>query len=158
MVSSIASLEEGISAAGVRKSLFKKADGLLSKDTFMSLLKDEPAAKDDAVKQADKLMARLDTDGDGTVSKDELVVAKIQQGSQDGDNDGLIDADEDSAAIQRVVNKLDIDHDGAVSTDEWAAGTQSGVSANNTSTDLSVGKLDSRMLAYLLNSENQQAA
>jgi Ca2+-binding EF-hand superfamily protein len=157
--------------------LDSNGDGSISKDEFA---KGKPENQGD--EEANKLFTSIDTNGDGNLTADELRAALKNGSSADVDSllsaldengDGSVSKDEFAAAAKPqgpppppppteesdgVFSALDTNGDGQISATEWGQATQSLTSANTTSTDLSAGKLDSRMLGFLIGNFNQMAA
>jgi len=108
----------------------------------------------------EQLLAKLDTDGDGSISKDEMSTAVSSSDSKDGimvslskafsdldsNDDDSLDADElaamapppppsmqpDTDVAESLLGSLDSDEDGAISSDELTAGlTSAGSSADS---------------------------
>ena len=101
----------------------------------------------------EQLLAKLDTDGDGSISKDEMSTAVSSSDSKDGimvslskafsdldsNDDDSLDADElaamapppppsmqpDTDVAESLLGSLDSDEDGAISSDELTAGLTS---------------------------------
>ncbi|WP_122317889.1 XopAW family type III secretion system calcium-binding effector [Pseudomonas cichorii] len=108
----------------------------------------------------EELLAKLDTDGDGSISKDELgsalssdrkdgITVSLSEAfsSLDSDDDDSLDADELAALTppppppmqpatdlaEELLSSLDADEDGAISSDELTTGlTNAGSTANST--------------------------
>lgn len=147
--------------------LFTKADtngdGTLSQDELSALLQNGPGGQDAADKASD-LFAKLDSDGDGTVSEAEFAAGRPRRhhhqsaASQTDETSGGTAASGLQSGATSVVDslfsKLDTDGDGQVSQDEWYK--QRNAAFNSTSTNLSAGRMDSAMLAYMLQNVQQQ--
>jgi|AGTN01.1.fsa_nt_gi hypothetical protein len=133
--------------------------------TGQALLAQQEAGKQPPADD-DQLFADADTDGDGILTADELRTAL--KNAVTADVDSLLSALDaakphgpppppppagQAEQAESLFSSLDTDGDGQVSADEWAKATQGLASANTTSTDLSAGKLDSRMLAFLLGTQ-----
>lgn len=169
MAQALLSQQEGSqepSAADMFAKVDTNGDGSVSQDELAAMLENGPGGQQSS-DTVSELFSKLDSNGDGGLSVDELKAGRPPgpppPGAADGDNDGdtdsasdVEDSDGTSKAAKRF-SKLDLNGDGSISADEWAKATQQNAGSNNTSSDLSVGRIDSRMLAYFLQNMNQAA-
>ena len=131
------SLDEYVAAAGAR---FKSIDTQNKGSIDAADIASSPAAVERIDHRADSIVKRLDTAGNGYVTKDEVLAAAQNRFSRlDANGDGKLTPDElassregrggkqgkaggDHARLgQKRFDKLDANHDGVVSKDEFLA-------------------------------------
>ncbi len=88
----VVTLDEYVAAA---KALYAQLDTQHNGKVTANEIASSPRTQERAVKVADRLIHRMDTNGDGVVSQDEfLAAAKSRFAKLDKNGDGFIDADE----------------------------------------------------------------